>query len=142
MNNKELKKLSRLELLELLLDISKENNELKEQIEILRTENGTLKDAQAMSETAKQMNDSLVSASRLVEELKAYKAEPVAENTNPANEQKPDAEEKKKRLADRDLYHRILGFFSKNTVLLDIFPGDIRSDLVNRVKSVSDGKKK
>ena len=44
MTDKELRKLSRLELLELLLEAGKENNKLKEQIARLTAENKTTAD--------------------------------------------------------------------------------------------------
>ncbi len=141
MKEKELKKLGRLELLELLLEVSKENKEIKEQIEILKTENETLKGAENISEAAKEMNDALLSANRLVEELKAYKEQPQKENSAPVVEPTPNTGDRKKRSTDRNLYYRLLEFYSRHTVLLDIFPPDIKHDLTNRINKLSDSTK-
>lgn len=55
MTDKELKKLSRLELLELLLTESRENERLREEIEKLKQENTILKSAERLNETSENL---------------------------------------------------------------------------------------
>lgn len=57
MTDKELKKLSRLELLELLLAESRENERLREELEKIKKENTIEKSAQQLTETSKQMDE-------------------------------------------------------------------------------------
>ncbi|MBR3753724.1 MAG: hypothetical protein IKK49_01300 [Clostridia bacterium] len=59
MTDKELKKLSRLELLELLLTESRENERLREELERINAENAVEKSAQHLNETAKQLDSAL-----------------------------------------------------------------------------------
>ncbi len=63
MTDKELKKLSRLELLELLLIETHENERLKEELEKAKKENSIEKSAQLLNETAKQLDETLQKAS-------------------------------------------------------------------------------
>lgn len=55
--DKELKKLSRLELLELLLTESRENERLREELEKIKKENAIEKSAQQLNEVSKQMDE-------------------------------------------------------------------------------------
>ena len=59
MTDKELKKLSRLELLELLLTESRENERLRAELERINAENAVEKSAQHLNETAKQLDSAL-----------------------------------------------------------------------------------
>jgi hypothetical protein len=57
--DKELKKLSRLELLELLLNETRENEKLREELDKIKKENSIEKSAQLLNETAKQLDETL-----------------------------------------------------------------------------------
>lgn len=59
MTDKELKKLSRLELLELLLIETRENERLREELDKVKKEKSIEKSAQLLNKTAKQLNDAL-----------------------------------------------------------------------------------
>ena len=59
MTDKELKKLSRLELLELLLTETRENEKLREELDKIKKENSIEKSAQLLNETAKQLDETL-----------------------------------------------------------------------------------
>lgn len=76
MTDKELKKLSRLELLELLLTESRENERLRAELEEIKQENAVRKSAEQLSETSKQLDetsgklgDALQQVSLLIENL-------------------------------------------------------------------------
>jgi hypothetical protein len=63
--DKELKKLSRLELLELLLIETRENERLKEELEKIKKENSIEKSAQLLNETANQLDAALQKVSSI-----------------------------------------------------------------------------
>lgn len=69
MTDKELKKLSRLELLELLLEESRENERLRVELEKLKAENSVVKSARHLNEASEKMNESLHSAAELTDTL-------------------------------------------------------------------------
>ena len=70
MTNKELKRLSRLELLELLLEVSNENKKLKQEIEKMNREKEVSKSIDYLAEANKQASDVLGYANKLVETIK------------------------------------------------------------------------
>lgn len=63
--DKELKKLSRLELLELLLTETRENERLREELEKAKQENSIEKSAVLLNETAKQLETALQSVAAI-----------------------------------------------------------------------------
>lgn len=69
MTDKELKKLSRLELLELLLNESRENERLRTELDKLKNENSVQKSAQHLNEASDKMNESLQNAAVLADTL-------------------------------------------------------------------------
>ncbi len=179
MKEKELRKLGRLELLELLLEVTKENDELKAQIDKLKTENEIAKGIDDIHGTAKQLGEVLDNAKHLggaVEAAKqlgevldnakhlggaveaARQLETALEAVNlfindlknikvpdpserPASEAEPKLSpaEKRKRMSDRNLYYRILDYFTKEPDLLDEFPEDLRVDIINKLLSILEG---
>lgn len=69
MTDKELKKLSRLELLELLLNESRENERLRIELDKLKNENSVQKSAQHLNEASDKMQESLQNAAVLADTL-------------------------------------------------------------------------
>ncbi|MBR0348528.1 MAG: hypothetical protein IIX16_02710 [Clostridia bacterium] len=67
MTDKELKRLSRLELLELLLTETRENERLREELEKAKKENSIEKSAVLLNETAKQLETALQSVKEMTE---------------------------------------------------------------------------
>lgn len=67
MTDKELKRLSRLELLELLLTETRENERLREELEKAKQENSIEKSAVLLNETAKQLETALQSVKVMTE---------------------------------------------------------------------------
>lgn len=65
--DKELKRLSRLELLELLLTETRENERLREELEKAKKENSIEKSAVLLNETAKQLETALKSVKEMTE---------------------------------------------------------------------------
>ena len=130
MTDKELRKLSRLELLELLLEASKENKKLKEQIETLKAENATAQNIRNLSDATLQVENALRYANSLTDNLKGapHKAVTVRDE-NPGRE-------KNNSVSDRDIYWRIMGFYSKNPEAALALPEKLRSDVSARIQEV------
>ncbi len=102
MTDKELKKLSRLELLELLLNESRENERLRIELDKLKNENSVQKSAQHLNEASDKMHESLQNAAVLadtlnrlisgkivvseeISEIQSYRSEDIPHNDNSDN---------------------------------------------------------
>lgn len=132
MTDKELRKLSRLELLELLLEASKENEKLKAEIELLKTENKTAYNIENLSEVTRQMENALKYANDLTDNLKGTSAESASAEGRARPEQGASS--------DREIYKRILSFFARNDDKLDVLPSDIANDVRARIRSLLERK--
>ncbi len=139
MTDKELKKLSRLELLELLLEVSKENEKLKEKIEELKIGNKTTQNIENLSVVTRQAEDILKYASSIADLLKKNTGEAVAVSSVFKNERETLA--KADPQSDKEIYCRILSFFAKYDDKLKVFPADIENDVRARIKSILERKK-
>lgn len=151
MTDKELKKLSRLELLELLLTESRENERLKEELEKAKQENSVEKSAQHLNETTGKLDVALQKMSSLITELgKAGKreytavtrtvtAQPVApvekETVKPVEAEKPKAESND-QYVDFNIYKKLIVFFISNPENLDMLPEDLRQTVINRIEEI------
>ena len=131
MTDKELKKLSRLELLELLLDVSKENRKLKENIKKLKADNKAAESIKQLSVITRQVESSLEYANSLTRTLDGASDKSIPSN---ASFKKTTAESTK--MSDADIYRRMLSFFAKNDDKLSVFPADIENDVRVRIKSI------
>lgn len=149
MTDKELKKLSRLEMLELLLNASKENERLREKIKKLETENKTAENIENLVAATRQVESALKYANSITG---ALEGKPVvissdndedndeAEKHNDADFSKQDNEQaptfKSASAADRDIYCHILSFCSRNRDKLNIFPDELRKDIEHRINEI------
>ncbi len=132
MTDKELRRLSRLELLELLLEASKENEKLKEEIEKLKIENKTAQNIENLSVATHKIETALRYANNITDNLKGTSGEYVAERVIKEKEEPIKA----KPLSDKEIYRRILSFFAKNDEKLNVFPSDLENDIRDRIKSI------
>ena len=134
MTDKELRKLSRLELLELLLEASKENEKLKEKIEELKIENKTAQNIENLSVATHQIEEALRYANSLTDTLKCTSSDGYTKtkNHNPESNPLQDASP----VSDRDIYWRLMGFYSKNPEALNMLPENIRSSVINRINEI------
>lgn len=146
MTDKELRKLSRLELLELLLEVSNENRKLKEKIITLKAESKTAQNIENLSLVVRQVETTLKYANSLTDSLSAAvkgelknKPETEVEN-NSENLRIQEIEVKSDPLQDRDIYIRMLRFFALNDDKLNVFPADIENDVRTRIKSILERK--
>ena len=135
MTDKELKKLSRLELLELLLEVSNENTMLKQKMEKMTNEIENSKSIENLAATTKQARDILDYAQKLVENMKTTSENMDVENVT-SNKVVKNVPQHSKSYIDRNLYLRIMNFYSKNEKALEILPPELRSDIMNRVKEI------
>lgn len=135
MTAKELKKLSRLELLELLLKATEENENLKEKIEQLEIENDTARRIEALHETACSLASSLETANTLTGVLKVTAlggVEPQRLRDTEA-EEAPSPKVPRKPRSDKNLYCSLLNFFVNHREALYILPADLREDVSERI---------
>ena len=139
MTDKELRKLSRLELLELLLEATKENERLKEKIKKMNDENRTAQKIENLSVATHQVENALKYANTLTDTLKGTSSEAVTTNNKA---EKQYAYDKQSPISDRDLYWRLMGFYSKNQEALGLLPDGIRNDVIFRIREILERIKK
>ena len=130
MTDKELKKLSRLELLELLLEASNENQRLNEKIKVLEDESKTAHNIENLSLATGQVESALKYADSLINNLKA------SAQYTPESAEIREKQTVSKAVSDRDIYIRMLRFFALNDDKLGVFPADIENDVRARIKSI------
>lgn len=144
MTDKELKKLSRLELLELLLEASRENERLNEQIERLKLENKTTQNIENLSAITNQVESALKYANSLTDSLKSASEEnarPFCAESREEDEDSVSTDTENEKQTDAEIYIRMLNFFAKNDSKLDVFPQDIENAVRMRIKSILERKK-
>ena len=134
MTDKELKKLSRLELLELLLEVSNENKNLQQKIETMASENEAAKSIENLATVTKQASEILDYANKLVETIKAAPENSVEDKSQSVREIN-NTSQNSKSYVDRNLYLRIMNFYAKNEGALDVLTPELKSDIVNRIKA-------
>ncbi len=161
MTEKELKKLSRLELLEILLEESKENERLREMLDKSEKEAPDFSE-NGLSQTVQQLNGALNEMNRLVYELRHMKRENVVvENVSLApvkkvssvrqsyptppekpaevpRNQVPEMDENTKNaiISDRKLYWHLMRFYSQNEMALAFLPPEIQEDVRARLRGI------
>lgn len=135
MTDKELRKLSRLELLELLLEVSNENKKLKEIIITLKAESKTAQNIENLSLVARQVENTLKYANSLTDSLKTIVNGESKSVSIQETQAKPDL------IQDRDIYILMLRFFIQNDDKLNVFPADIENTVRMRIKSILERKK-
>lgn len=162
MTEKDLKKLSRLEILEILLEESKENERLRDEVKKIKEENSTQNSENKLLQLTKQMNDALLNVNKLVCDLQgssnskgdstvrpvetkpATTVKVVGQNyPTPPKKGKVPIDEKtwKMVVSDIELYWRIMQFYLKNEELLDSLPSDIQEDIRTRLRGISNARK-
>ncbi len=134
MTDKELRKLSRLELLELLLEAGKENRDLKEQIKRLEDENKTTQNIENLSAITCQVENALRYARSLAGTLETASGKPAASGNYHVPERESEASEEP--LSDIDIYRHMLCFFALNADRLSVFPEDIEKAVRARLRSI------
>ena len=96
MTDKELKKLSRLELLELLLTVTRENELLKAELENLKQVNTIEKSAEHLNETSKQLETALKKVSSIIS-TGDKDSDSADKSDNDTKQKKKNKKERKKK---------------------------------------------
>lgn len=140
MNEKDLKKLNRLELLQLLLEESKENERLREENEQIKQrysfQSQESRALDALSNRIKSLENSVSDvkqiASQCATTLSEQRFTPVATECADIKSQTVVVE----RISESDaqLLEIILDFYKTHSYLLGIFPKDIQSRITERIK--------
>lgn len=143
MTDKELRKLSRLELLELLLEVSKENSKLKEQIDRLNDENKTNQNIENLSVMTRHMENSLRYAKGLADSLKMTSDKAVTSDNTVKTDRVGEVRtnDKSEQLSDVEIYKRMLCFFANNDDKLSVFPTDVENSVRARIRSILERRK-
>ncbi len=162
MTDRELKKLSRLELLEILLEESKENERLRNILDETEKKNGSLYLDDETAKLTQQLNCALQEANKLVYELKnisrvntkaennalvsdeksedaGQKASAASENTvTQVNKQSPASGEGAKNdvVSDVKLYCQIMRYYAANETALASLPADLQKDVRTRIRGI------
>lgn len=142
MTDKELRKLSRIELLELLLEVSKENRKLKERIGQLKAENKTAQNIENLYAATRQVESALKYVNSLTNTLEGISREvPQSVELQRYETQTLSEETKNKsvRTDDKDIYVQILCFFAKNDDKLAVLPDGIRANVITRINELLKG---
>ena len=132
MTDKELRKLSRLELLELLLDVSQQNRVLEEKVKKLTVENENAKSIENLAVTTRQVNDMLGYAAALTGSVKTdgevirARVQPVTIATiNPVS----------KKQTDKSVLARLIDFYEENDSALENLPDERKKEITDRISS-------
>ena len=132
MTDKELRKLSRLELLEMLLDVSKENENLRAEIKKLNKEKDAAKSIENLTVATIHVNDMLRYANKLTESLKGNSHTADTEN----NAEERTISGNSVCSTDRTLYVQIMNYYLKNNSALESLPADIQEAVRNRIEEI------
>lgn len=151
MTDKELRKLSRLELLELLLKESSENQKLREELDKLKSEKTIEHTAERLTETADNLASSIQNIENYITVIQNIVAD---KNTESANDSEKESEtevieetetsdsldsgfqNQKKISEDADIYRRFMQFFYYNRNNLVFLPDDLRQDVTRRLSEI------
>ena len=155
MTDKDLKKLSRLELLELLLSQSRENERLREDVERLKGQPyvGTMSEnaIEDISKATEQLNSALYFADRVARQLQNIACPAKDDNREACDERQSyprvpnkEAQQDNQIMAqagsDRNLYWRIMNFYSANPAAMSELPVEIQKDIIHRLKVIKNAK--
>lgn len=154
MTEKELRKLSRIELLELLLSQIKENEILRQELEKKNNQPGNgLLPEDALAEIARatqQLNSALCFADRVTRQLQNMSVNDngeasVSDGTGQDYAKVPSdgtiGENTTNRLvSDRGLYWRIMKCYSNSTELMSGLPVEIQRDIIHRLRDIKNAK--
>lgn len=156
MTDKELKKLSRLELLEILLEETKENEKLRAELE---KANNIIENAAVLSELIVKMNNTLGQAqsfttklSQITEDMSSVSSQVQSSNINqeqprqnvfptPSKENNPAQKtDTANNISDVKLYVSILKYYLANYAALNTLPADIQNNIKTRLRGILDAK--
>ena len=143
MTDKELKKLSRLELLELLLNETRENERLKEEIAKAKQENAIEKSAQHLSDISSQLEAALKKVN-LLAGIQDDNDE-TADDQNQADDFTDTEQDEGKESTKTDdahidfrIYKRLMYYYISNPDAVDSLPKKLRKAVKKRIDEITD----
>ena len=134
MTEKELKKLSRLELLELLLEASTENRALKERVASLSAEINQAQDIRHLSTAIRQIENALKYTDHITAMVKTTAFEMSKSGNEHAMVELADSTPEPS-LLDKEIYRCLLHFFSDNPEALAALPLELQIAVRERVNA-------
>lgn len=158
MTDKQLKKLSRLEILELLLEQTKINEQLRIEIDELKNELNESNSIDALGKLTQQLQGALENLNGQTVKMETLLSDFDRKNDNlpqpeEANENQPEKADEKpreaeitikeqKRYSNINLYSRLMYFYYKNDDALNALPDDVQRDVREKLRGILNGEKK
>lgn len=140
MTEKELKKLSRLELLELLLAEIKENEKLRDEKEAIRVASSETDVTDISLSEISGLTQRLGAVLGVAERLTMSLQNTVADKKERQPAPVMDDETRKRIISDRELYWRMMYYFDSHPDKTECLPEDIAADIARRLKGINDAK--
>lgn len=141
MTEKELKRLNRLEILELLLEQSKLNEDLKQELDELKKQNDAANSVGRLEEMIVQMNSALDSVGNITRNLQKSPTEEHRSEKKDQKNKENASEQEKTVVTNKNLYGRIMYFFWQNEDSLSLLPVDLQNDIKIKLRGIFNDKK-
>jgi len=140
MTEKELKKLKRLEILELLLEQSAINEKLKKELLELKNKNNASELTENLEKMISQMNSALDNVNNIADNLqKMSKDEPGLKNIE--NDKTVPFQQENNTVTNKNLYGRIMYFFWQNDDFLSSLPDELQKDIRTKLRGILNDRK-
>ncbi len=136
MTDKELRKLSRLELLEMLLDVSKENENLKQIIEKYEAEDKVSRNIAYLAEATDKLNSAIEQINKFSDKNQNSPDSPRQTQASPARE---NTGNQKSKHPDGELYCHIITAFARDESTMSLLPEQLQNKIKNRIKEIRAG---
>lgn len=142
MNEKELRKLKRLEILELLLEQSAINEKLKQELFELRNKNNASELTENLEKMISQMNSALDNVNHITDNLQNMsKEETGPEYIENKNDKYVPFQQENDTVTNKNLYGRIMYFFWQNEDVLSSFPDELQKDIRTKLRGILNDRK-
>lgn len=142
MNEKELKKLKRLEILELLLEQSAINENMKQELQELKNRNNAAELTENLEKMISQMNYAIENVDHIADKLQQMsKKEPGAESIENKNDRVVSVQQKNDTVTNKNLYGRIMYFFWQNDDVLSSLPDELQKDIRTKLRGILNDRK-
>lgn len=136
MNEKKLKKLNRLELLELLFEVSKENEQLKEENSelkrLLDNNSSDIKSATSLASSVKSLEAAVTEIKEISEKISVPSDSADVREVH-VYHSSPDSRTGLMSVDDTELFLNILKLFRQKPFLASVLPDDIRKAVTYRI---------
>ncbi|MBR3868790.1 MAG: hypothetical protein IKM66_05690 [Clostridia bacterium] len=142
MTEKELKKLNRLEILELLLEQSTINENMRQELHELKNKNNAAELTENLNKMILQMNSALDNVNHIAENLQEMsKKDPEPENIENKNDKTVPFQQENDTVTNKNLYGRIMYFFWQNDDVLSSLPEELQKDIRKKLRGILNDRK-